>query len=171
MSVRNDRAHTRSQTTTSDAASPSDYEDFLESEDDSGEELNDGANDRERLCQGKNKEVQQVEANPGGHASPSSQFPQPPSSEPDEFAFYRFFMPPIPPCSFLFACDALYEFQPPQAPHCTMLLLVRWIKLGCAPVLPEELDLGPFVLRKVPKERFALALVLAQSVPPPIFDE
>ncbi|KAF8883303.1 hypothetical protein CPB85DRAFT_1338685 [Mucidula mucida] len=86
---------------------------------------------------------------------------QPPSSEPDEFAFY----------SFLFACDALYEFQPPQAPHCTMLLLVRWIKLDCAPVLPEELDLGPFVLRKVPKERFALALVLAQSAPPLIFDE
>ncbi|KAF8904192.1 hypothetical protein CPB85DRAFT_1318066 [Mucidula mucida] len=96
---------------------------------------------------------------------------QPPSSEPDEFAFYRFFMPPIAPCSFLFACDAFYEFQPPQAPHCTMLLLVRWIKLDCAPVLPEELDLGPFVLRKVPKERFALALVLAQSAPPLIFDE
>ncbi len=72
MPVRNNRAHTRSQTTTSDAASPSDYEDFLESEDDSGEELNDGGERQGAACRsmrtdettdsakGKSKEVEQV---------------------------------------------------------------------------------------------------------------
>ncbi|KAF8904201.1 hypothetical protein CPB85DRAFT_1564162 [Mucidula mucida] len=166
MPVRNNRAHTRSQTTTSDTASPSDYEDFIESEDDSGEELNlnDGDERQGAAC----RSVRTDEAT--GSATGMDNL-EPPSSEPDEFAFYRFFLTPIRPCSFLFACDALYEFQPPQAPHCTMLLLVRWIKLDCAPILPEELDLGPFVLRKVPKERFALALALAQSAPPLIFDE
>ncbi len=79
-------------------------------------------------------------------------------------------MLPIPPCRELAPCDALYEFQLPQSPELTMVLLVRWINPYCAPVLPGELDLGPFVLKKVPEERFAFALHFAQTVRPLLFD-
>ncbi|KAF8884854.1 hypothetical protein CPB85DRAFT_1492283, partial [Mucidula mucida] len=101
-----------------------------------------------RHAKGKKKETLEVESNPVGYASPASITPQVPSSEPDEFAHYRFFMLPIPPCRELAPCDALYKFQLPQSPELTMVLLVRWINPYCAPVLPGELDLGPFVLRK-----------------------
>ncbi|KAF9021928.1 hypothetical protein BDZ89DRAFT_224575 [Hymenopellis radicata] len=50
----------------------------------------------------------EVETNPVGYASPVLQSPQVLSSEPDEFAYYRFFRLPLPPCRELAPYDALY---------------------------------------------------------------